>query len=233
VTTVPTRLPAYQLLADELRDQITSGQLQPGERLPTEPELCARTGVSRSTVREALRLLSSQHLIVTTRGVSGGSYVAKPDAATLADSLSRGVSLLVSATPVGLSSLLEVRELVEVPMAGLVARRRTEADLAALGRTMFHPVRDDLPTKLAAQRAFHEAMAAATGNPVLELLARPLYSIANETEIVELAAVSLWRAVDADHRAILRAVVAGDAAAAERAARVHAANLRANAPASA
>ena len=72
------RVPAYQLLADSLRTQITSGRLRPGERLPTEPQLCVRSGVSRSTVREALRLLTSQHLIVTTRGVTGGSYVARP-----------------------------------------------------------------------------------------------------------------------------------------------------------
>jgi len=231
VTTPSSRPPAYQLLADDLREQITSGQLRPGERLPTEPELCQRSGVSRSTVREALRLLASQHLIVTTRGVTGGSYVAKPDAATLAESLSRGVSLLVSSVPVGLSELLEVREMLEVPAAGLAARRRTEADLAALGKTMFDPVHDGLATKLTAQREFHRALAAATANPVFELLARPLYSVANETEIVERAAVRLWRLGDADHRAILRAVAEGDVVAAEQAARTHLANLRASLPA--
>src|SRR5436190_23187010 len=111
---MPGRSPAYQQLADELREQITSGRLRPGQRLPTEPELCLRSGVSRSTVREALRLLASQHLIVTTRGVTGGSYVAKPDAATLAASLARGVNLLVTATPVGSDELMEVRDLLEV-----------------------------------------------------------------------------------------------------------------------
>ena len=222
------RAPAYQLLADDLREQITSGQLRPGERLPTEPEMCVRSGVSRSTVREALRLLASQHLIVTTRGVTGGSYVAKPDAATLAESLSRGVNLMVIATPVGIAELLEVRDLVEVPAAGLAARRHTDADLAALGKTLFDPVRDDTPVKLAAQRAFHEALAAATGNPVYELLARPLYAVANASDIAERAPLRLWRAIDTDHRAILRAVMAGDPVAAERAARVHLANLRAS-----
>jgi GntR family transcriptional repressor for pyruvate dehydrogenase complex len=222
------RAPAYQLLAEDLREQITSGQLRPGERLPTEPELCLRSGVSRSTVREALRLLASQHLIVTTRGVTGGSYVAKPDAATLAESLSRGVNLLVSATPVGIAELLEVRELVEVPAAGLAARRRTDADLAALGKALFDPVRDDTPAKVAAQRAFHEGLAAATGNPVYELLARPLYAVANASDIAERAPLRLWRSIDADHRAIVRAVMAGDSVAAERAARIHLANLRAS-----
>ena len=74
------RAPAYQTLADDLRAQIVAGRLRPGERLPTEPQLCARFGLSRSTVREALRLLASQHLIVTTRGVTGGSFVAQPSA---------------------------------------------------------------------------------------------------------------------------------------------------------
>ncbi|OLB65473.1 MAG: GntR family transcriptional regulator [Actinobacteria bacterium 13_2_20CM_2_72_6] len=221
------RAPAYQLLADDLQEQITSGALRPGERLPTEPELCQRSGVSRSTVREALRLLASQHLIITTRGVTGGSYVAKPDAATLADSLSRGVNLLVTATPVGIGELMEVRDLVEVPAAGLAARRRTDADLAALAKTMFDPVRDDTPAKVAAQRAFHEALAAATANPIYELLARPLYAVANASDIADRAPLRLWRSIDADHRTILRAVAARDTATAERAARTHLANLRA------
>src|SRR3989440_3869755 len=227
---LPGRAPAYQLLADDLREQITSGQLRPGERLPTEPQLCVRSGVSRSTVREALRLLASQHLIVTTRGVTGGSYVAKPDAATLAESLSRGVNLMVSATPVGVCELMEVRDMLEVPAAGLAARRRTDADLAALAKALFDPVRDDTPTKGAAQRGFHESLVAATGNPVHELLARPLYAVANATEIADRAPLRLWRSIDADHRAILRAVTARDAVAAERAARIHLANLRASWP---
>src|SRR5436305_15318827 len=103
------RPPAYRLLADGLREQTTSGQLRPGERLPTEPELCVRTGVSRSTVREALRLLASQHLIVTTRGVTGGSYVAQPDPATLAESLTGGVRMLLACTPVGVNEPMEGR----------------------------------------------------------------------------------------------------------------------------
>src|SRR5438094_8326155 len=106
---MPGRSPAYQQLADELREQITSGRLRPGERLPPEPELCVRTGVSRSTVREALRLLASQHLIVTTRGVTGGSFVAHPDAGQLADGLATGISLLTATAGVGLADLLELR----------------------------------------------------------------------------------------------------------------------------
>jgi DNA-binding FadR family transcriptional regulator len=230
VTTQPGRAPAYQTLADDLRGQITSGRLRPGERLPTEPELCVRSGVSRSTVREALRLLASQHLIVTTRGVTGGSYVARPDPATLAESLTGGVRLLLACTPVGVHELMEVREMVEVPGAALAAQRHTDDDVAVLQGTMFDPVRDDIPTKLVAHRAFHAALAAATGNPVYELLARPLYAVGNEGELAERASATLWRAVDADHRAILRAVVARDVAGAQQTTRTHLANLKANWP---
>ncbi len=230
MTTQPGRAPAYQTLADDLRGQITSGRLRPGERLPTEPELCVRSGVSRSTVREALRLLASQHLIVTTRGVTGGSYVARPDPATLAESLTGGVRLLLACTPVGVHELMEVREMVEVPGVALAAQRHTDDDVAVLQGTMFDPVRDDIPTKLVAHRAFHAALAAATGNPVYELLARPLYAFGNEGELAERASATLWRAVDADHRAILRAVVARDVAGAQQTTRTHLANLKANWP---
>ena len=119
------RPPAYQLLADELREEITSGRLQPGERLPPEPELCVRTGVSRSTVREALRLLASQHLIVTTRGVTGGSFVSHPDAEQLSEALSTGLTLLTHSAGLGMADLLELRRALEIPAAGLAAARRT------------------------------------------------------------------------------------------------------------
>ena len=72
-------MPAYQVLADALRAKILAGELEPGRKLPIEPELSAQYGVSRSTVREALRVLASQNLIATTRGVSGGSFVAPPN----------------------------------------------------------------------------------------------------------------------------------------------------------
>ncbi|GAA5183435.1 FadR/GntR family transcriptional regulator [Rugosimonospora acidiphila] len=226
------RVPAYQLLADDLRSQITSGRLRPGDRLPTEPELCARAGVSRSTVREALRLLSSQRLIVTTRGVTGGSFVAEPNASELAESLSAGVRLLLATAAAGMSDLMEVREMLEVPAAGLAARRRTEADLERLRSTMFDPVHDELPVRLAAHREFHVALAAAAGNPLFELVTGPLYAITNEVQLSDLAPQGTWLGIDAEHREILRCVAAGDGPAAERAVTWHLARLHAARPGS-
>src|SRR3712207_2320800 len=166
------RPPAYQLLADELRADITSGRLQPGERLPPEAELCLRSRVSRSTVREALRLLASQHLIVTTRGVTGGSFVAHPDAEQLSEALATGLTLLTNSAEVGLADLLELRRALEIPAAGLAAARRTDQQLTELAATMFDPSLDDVDTMLQAHALFHSAVAKATGNPLFELVTR-------------------------------------------------------------
>lgn len=221
------RTPAYQTLAEDIRAQITSGRLQPGERLPTEPQLCARTGVSRSTVREALRLLASQHLIVTTRGVTGGSFVTHPSPEKLSDTLSTGVSLLLNAATVGILDLLEVRETLEVPAAAQAAVRRTDEHLAQLRAALFDAAVASVPEMLAAHRAFHTGLVAATGNPLFELLCRPLYQVSNEGELAEVAPIGFWTRIDAEHREILRCVASGDASGAAAAARTHIGFIRA------
>jgi len=221
VTGHTVRPPAYQLLADELRDDITSGRLQPGVRLPPEPELCVRTGVSRSTVREALRLLASQHLIVTTRGVTGGSFVAHPDAEQLSEGLRTGLALLTNTHEVGFADLLELRRALEVPAAALAAPRRTEAHLAALQAALFDPDHDDVDMMVRAHADFHATVAAATGNPLFELFSRPLYQASYGDEIINAAPPGYWVRIDADHRELLRCLMIGDAEAAAAVSRRH------------
>lgn len=208
------RPPAYQMLADELRAEITSGRLQPGERLPPEPELCVKTGVSRSTVREALRLLASQHLIVTTRGVTGGSFVAHPDAQQLGDGLATGFTLLANSPAVGLADLLELRRALEVPAAGLAAARRTEENLKEIRGALFDPLRDDLETIMLAHAAFHLAVAKASGNPLFELVVRPLYQAKYGEAVTESLPDGYWVRIDEDHRRLIDHICAGDSDAA-------------------
>ena len=215
------RPPAYQLLADELRAEITSGRLQPGERLPPEPELCVRSGVSRSTVREALRLLASQHLIVTTRGVTGGSFVAHPDADQLSESLCTGLTLLSHSAAIGFADLLELRRALEIPAASLAAARRTEENLVQLRAALFDPERDDLDRMLAAHAQFHSAVAKATGNPLYELVTRPLYQVSYGEEIMENLPAGYWQQIDADHRDLLACVTAREPDAAATVGRRH------------
>jgi GntR family transcriptional repressor for pyruvate dehydrogenase complex len=183
--------------------------------------LCVKIGVSRSTVREALRLLASQHLIVTTRGVTGGSFVAHPDAAQLADGLSTGFALLAHSAHVGLADLLELRRALEVPAAGLAAVRRTDSHLTELRGALFDPVIDDVDTMLAAHSVFHRAVAKATGNPLFELVGTPLYQASYGEEVIGGLPDGYWNQIDADHRMLLDCLAGQDAEGATRIAAQH------------
>jgi len=219
--------PAYQTLAEGLREQISSGRLRPGDRLPTEPQLCAQSGLSRSTVREALRLLSSQHLIVTTRGVSGGSFVAELSADKVGQTLSANVELLFASGVVEGTHLFETRRMFEGPAAELAASRRTDDDLARLDLVLAgDPLTGAVDARVGAHAAFHRAVAAATGNPLFELVTHPLYAIANERQLVDGVGDDYWVAMHADHRAIVEAIRERDTARAAALGLAHVENLR-------
>ncbi|GAA1773734.1 FadR/GntR family transcriptional regulator [Luedemannella helvata] len=223
---VAVRLPAYQVLADTIRGQITSGELRPGDRLPTEPQLCASSGVSRSTVREALRLLASQHLITTTRGVTGGSFVAHPSTEQLATGLATGVSLMLSSGTLHQRDVLEMRGMMEVPATGYAAVRRTDADLEAIRALLLAPRPDGLSQIIDRHRRFHLAVIRASGNALARLMAHPLYPTLTEDSLSGVISETFWDRVDMEHHEIVDAMAAGDASSAQRAAARHVAHLR-------
>jgi DNA-binding FadR family transcriptional regulator len=228
VTAQPTgtRPPAYQELADRLRDQILSGELKPGDRLPVEPELCRLHGVSRSTVREALRVLSSQDLVTTTRGVSGGTFVVHPQPGQISSYLQASFSLMTASTSGSVRDLLEIRELLEVPAAALAAARRTPAHLELMRATLFDPRTVDVGHVFEGNRNFHVTLLAAAGNPLLEAMTRPMFGVLNERFLRDQAPARFWFRVDRDHREILAAIEAGDADGARQAQHEHLEHLR-------
>jgi GntR family transcriptional regulator, transcriptional repressor for pyruvate dehydrogenase complex len=215
------RPPAYQTLADDLRAQIVAGRLRPGERLPTEPQLCARFGLSRSTVREALRLLASQQLIITTRGVTGGSFVAQLSPERLGASLGTAMQVLRAGTTVTGAQFVEMREIVEVPGAALAAERRTEEDVAALHAVRLDPDEPSLESKICAYWGIHAAMAAAAHNPLYELLAGPLRRLANDRELAAMGPAEFWHESAAAWAEVVRCVEARDGVGASAALRAH------------
>ena len=218
--------PAYEAVAARLREQILGGELAPGDRLPTEPELSTRYGVSRSTVREALRVLSSQNLVETTRGVSGGSFVVHPRAEHVRDYLEVTLGLLAIGEEVSVESLLEVRDLLEVPAAGLAAERATPDQLEALRATLLDPASVASSAMHECNHRFHFLLVAATGNPLLEVVAQPVYRTLVTRFARGEADLSFWEEVVDDHRLILEAVEQGDAARAQDLAREHLVRLR-------
>ncbi|WP_040800796.1 FadR/GntR family transcriptional regulator [Nocardia higoensis] len=212
-TTAKAR-PAYAVLADHLRDRILSGELPQGARLPSDAELTAEFGVGRSTIREALRSLASQNLITTTRGVTGGSFVSTPSIGHISASLETGVALMAAAEAVTVDQLMEVRNLMEVPAAGIAAFRRTEEHLSQLRAAMFDPEGLQGPQTFAKNQEFHLVLLRATGNPLLELITAPVFRVLSTRFGRDDAPGDFWQCVDHDHRAILEVVTAGDSMAA-------------------
>ncbi|MGU3584605.1 FadR/GntR family transcriptional regulator [Rhodococcus sp. C26F] len=217
--------PAYAVLAEHLRNRILSGELQPGARLPGEAELTAEFGVGRSTIREALRSLASQNLITTTRGVTGGSFVAAPSVGHISAHLETGVALMAAAETVTVAQLMEVRNLMEVPAAGMAAFRRTDEHLEQLEASIFDPHSLQGPETFAKNQEFHLVLLRATDNPLLELITAPVFRVLSSRFGREHAPEGFWQCVDHDHRAILDVVAAGDSMAAMDLMRRHLDNL--------
>jgi GntR family transcriptional regulator, transcriptional repressor for pyruvate dehydrogenase complex len=113
-----------------LRALIFAGELGPDDKLPPERDLGARLGISRMTLRLALKALESTGYIVTTRGSRGGSRVAD------ATSLSRCWSQWMSEHAGELDDIFEFRSTVEAKLAALAAERRTDEDLQAMERAV-------------------------------------------------------------------------------------------------
>jgi DNA-binding FadR family transcriptional regulator len=131
------------------------------------------------------------------------------------------MSLLLNTAAVGLADLLELRRALDVPAAVLAARRRTDEHLAVLRANLLDPAAHDLQTMVRAHRDFHSAVAAATCNPLFELLTRPLYQAVDGAELADSAPAGYWWRIDADHRELLRCLADKDAEAAAEVSRRH------------
>lgn len=162
---------AYELVADQVRRAIHIGRFLPGDKLPPERELANQLGVSRTTVREAIRVLEGEGLVESRRGATGGLRV-----------ISRAVSEEIlretmRARLEQIENVFDFRIANEVTAAGLAAERRSAADLAAMEAAldvmrMHGPDADGDPVHhVAAFRAadsdFHLAVASASRNPLL------------------------------------------------------------------
>lgn len=203
------RLPAYRAIADSIRDDILSRRLVPGDRLPVETELAERFGVSRSTVREALRELASQNLVETTRGATGGTFVVVPSAASLVQSLSMGIELLAGSTDLNVAQMLEARELLEVPAARIAAERADDERRDHLDRYLSSRRQEaEQGGELIANWNFHSLVLKAAANPLLELMAEPIFHVLQTRFASIRASAQFRRQVEADHQAIGEAISA-------------------------
>jgi GntR family transcriptional regulator, transcriptional repressor for pyruvate dehydrogenase complex len=219
--------PAYQQVADQLRDRILDGSLTSGDRLPTEIELSEIFGVSRSTVREALRVLASRDLIRTTRGTTGGTFVARVQFSQVSDYLEMSLGLMSGAKDITLDDLLEARECLEVPAAGYAALRRGEQHIELMRRAVEREKQARLRgTRFQEHRTFHGVLVDATGNQLLGVLAEPVFRVLQARIAEHDMPGEYWTQIDLDHARICSFIEAGHVEGAQNAMRAHLATVR-------
>jgi DNA-binding FadR family transcriptional regulator len=168
----PTREKPKQV-ADELRRLIIDGTLTEGDSLGTELELIGRFGVSRPSLREALRILEAEGLVSIVRGVSGGVVVHRPDQRMTA----RTVALVLQARNVPLGDVLAARAIIEPAAARVVAssrsHQRSALQLRAIVAEQEHNLDDPTAFNLASLR-LHAELVALTGNQTLIIVSEML-----------------------------------------------------------
>ena len=177
-----------QLLSDDIRRQIIEGSLNPGDALPSEKELMHQYGVSRPTLREAMRVLAAESLIETRRGGNGGARVREPDP----DVVIRQVGVLLQLSGATIGDVDLMRCIVEPPAVRLIALNRDVAAIDALERIAdeAHAVRDDPHQWALVAGRFHRELVEMSGNVTLALIGRMLSSLTLAAYAVSMSLIS-------------------------------------------
>ena len=190
------------------------GTVQTGAMLPSEKELVAQLGVSRATLREALRRLEAEGLILSRPGAKGGSIVQRPGPTSLAKPLR--TLLQIEETP--FSEMAEARRLIEPLCGQLAAERATAQDIAVMEEACANMRRhaSEQPLFLGDQVRFHLAVVAAAHNQIIQLynssLAELIYDYVSRVPLTPADCLDGVRGCEA----ILAAIKAGDGASATR-----------------
>ena len=212
----PRRL--YRQIAEQIRGLIRSGEYMPGARLPPERDLAKQLGVSRPSVREALIALEVEGLVEVRIG--SGIYVQRA-AARGDDDVS---AIHAEAGPF---ELLRARHVIESECAALAAKSAKKAQIAAIEDAVASMQREfDAHTQpLAGDQLFHIRIAEATGNGALVAVVKMLWEERTGPLYKQLEhhydSPALWIAAMAEHRAIVAAIAAHDAASARSAMQRH------------
>ncbi len=210
---------APEQIADRILAAIAVGILYPGDKLPSERELTNILDVSRTTLRQAISRLSALGVLEARRGRQGGTFVRELRPRSL-----ESAAVLRALGPIWdqLEAMLDYRNLVQQMIAKAAARRRNDADCAAMTVALAAYSRAKSSTESRhADRALHEAIAHASKNAYLVQLNRELATGANLGFTSHPYSAELHDRALAQHRALVQAILDGNADMAERLAEEH------------
>lgn len=207
-------------VARQLEARIRAGNLQPGQKLPTEAELVQQLEVSRTVVREAVSQLKSRNLVESRQG--SGVFVRSAGM-----DMPFRIDPAVAGSARSVLQIVELRRGLESEIAALAAERRSPAQLDEI-RAALEAIDADVRgggDGVDADMAFHQAIARATGNPhflsLWDFLSQFLRGAMTVTRALEASQPDMGSQVLDEHRALLDAIAAGDPVAASAAARHH------------
>lgn len=207
-------------IVQQIKNQVFTGRIPAGNRLPSENELCETFGVSRTTVRDALRVLESQGFVEIKVGAGGGAFVTEPRHETVTESLSN----MLKMQNVDIEQLAEARLVIETSIVALAAKRATAKDLATIEEAIAEAragQNSGDPHFTPHSVSFHVALAQAAKNQVLLFTVNSFRSLFYETiEKLVPDPDMQARAID-DHQKILDAIKERNAEKAERIMRAH------------
>jgi GntR family transcriptional repressor for pyruvate dehydrogenase complex len=211
----------YEQVADQVQQMVVDEALHPGDRLPSERKLAEQIRVSRSVIREAMKVLKVRGLIEARPG--SGTYIREPQVADVSAPV--GLMLSMRQVPGRFSNLLEVRRTLEVAVSGLAARRATDEDIARMEAAIVEAAThtDDVEQFTRADLAFHAALAEATHNELYSVLLAPIAGLSFEFRMSTYHhdAQAAIDGVLFAHRQILDQVKAQDPEGARQAMRAH------------
>jgi len=194
----------------QVQEAIFSGELAPGDRLPPERELAEQFGLSRMSVRDALRRLESSGLVEVKVGSNGGAFIREPNF----DPLRETLSSMLRWKKANILELVETRKIVETAVAGLAAQRANKEDLREMREAIEAAQRalsSGQPNYGPHSVKFHAALAKAAKNHVLNLTVRSFRGWFSDVLEKLLTTADMAERAIADHGELYKAIEAHDA----------------------